>query len=93
METVKIKISSEEESSRVELFVRIAWAFLCSFVLYFFGLVAGLALIFQAIHILVTEKRHMGANAYLNSFVTAYIGLYAYIYLLTDERPPIIPKF
>ncbi|MDD5317852.1 MAG: DUF4389 domain-containing protein [Candidatus ainarchaeum sp.] len=93
MDTVKVKIDSEEQASRLELLIRFVWCAVAGLILNIVGLVAFCALVVQWFYILVFGKRHMGIANFVNAYLVAYTGLYAYMYLSTEERPPLVPQF
>jgi hypothetical protein len=92
METVKISVNSEEKASRPELFVRFFWGFVVAIILGIVGVFAAIAIIVQWLHILFLAKRHPSLSKFINSWYTAMAGLYFYMYLSTDERPPLVPS-
>jgi hypothetical protein len=91
MKTVKIAVTSKEQASRSELFVRFFWGTLVGIILGIVGVFAAIAMIVQWAHILVHAKRHPALSKFVNSWYTAMAELYFYMYLSTDERPPLVP--
>ena len=92
METVKITVKSEEKASRSELFVRFFWGFVVAIILSIVGVFAAIAMLVQWLHIFFLAKRHPSLSKFINSWYTATVGLYFYMYLSTDERPPLVPS-
>ena len=78
-----------EPSSRAELFIRIIYIFVLGIIIEAWGIVAGLAQIFQFFYVLIYAKKHQGAFDFMAGFLRFYFNVTAYSYLLTDERPPI----
>jgi Domain of unknown function (DUF4389) len=92
MKTVKISIKSKDVASRLELFVRIVWTIVSGIVLCVFSLLAFLCLVVHWLYILITGRRHKGLNNLLRVYVLYRTKLYAYSFMLTDERNPIFPE-
>ncbi len=78
-----------EISSRSELLIRILYLFVLGIIIEAWGIVAGLAQIFQFFYVLIYAKKHKGAFDFMAGFYRFYFNVNAYSYLLTDERPPI----
>jgi len=81
--------SYTEPSSRAELFIRIVYIFVLGIIIEAWGIVAGIAQIFQFFYVLIYAKKHQGAFDFMAGFFRFYFNLTAYTYLLTDKRPPI----
>jgi hypothetical protein len=92
MKSVSANVAFNPRASRVELLVRIVWAILAGLVLWIFALIAGIVWIIQILHILIYARRHKGMQSFVKSVMIQSFRLSAYIMLLTDERPPIIPE-
>jgi len=92
MKTVKMDVTLEKNPSRVELFIRIVWCAICAFVLYLFGIIAGLCCFVQFIYILILGKRMDALDPWIGKVVKGAAKLEAYAMLLTDERPPLVPE-
>ena len=86
---VTFSYSYIEHSSRVELFIRIIYIFVLGIIIEAWGIVAGLAQLFQFFYVLIYAKKHLGAFDFMAGFFRFYFNVTAYTYLLTDERPPI----
>ena len=93
METIKITIKSEEKASRLELFIRFIWYLIAGIILGIVGIFAYIAAFVQWLHILFLGKRHAALSKFVNAWVVAYMQLFAYFMLATDERPPLVPEF
>ena len=91
METVKINVTSAEKASRLELFIRWIWGTIVAIILCIIGIFAGIAMFIQWFYILLMGKRHPALAKFINAWFTAMTGLYFYMYLSTDERPPLMP--
>jgi len=92
MKTVDAKISFLPRARRTELLVRIVWGIVAGIVLFIFSFVAGILWIIQILHILIYARRHKGMQSFIKTVLVQRFRLSAYILLLTDERPPIIPE-
>ena len=92
MKTVKISADGQKVALRLELLVRLVWAVVSSVVLFFFGIIAMICALLQWLHILVTRRRHAWLNRVLASYVFYRAKLNAYLFMLTDERSPILPE-
>jgi hypothetical protein len=92
MKTVDAKVSFNPKAPRIELLVRIVWGILAGIVLMIFSFVAAILLFVQVFHILFLGRRHKGMHAFIKTVAIQRFRLSAYLTLLTDERPPIIPE-
>lgn len=92
MKTVDAKVSFNPKAPRTELLVRIVWAIAAGIVLFLFNIVAGILWVIQILYILVFGGRHKGMQSFIKTVVIQRYRLEAYLMLLTDERPPIIPE-
>jgi len=92
MKTVDAKISFYPRATRVELLVRIVWGIVAGIVLSLFSIVAGILFIVQILHVLIYARRHKGMQSFIKTVLVQRFRLSAYLLLLTDERPPIIPE-
>ncbi len=92
MKSVKSKITYKEKASRLELLVRIIYAIPIAVVLWIFGILAGLAQLILWFNILIFGKRHKLLHNFVKMYITYLFRVHAYLNLLTEERPPIIPE-
>ena len=92
METVKVNVTSAEKASRLELFIRWIWGTIVAIILSIIGIFAGIAMIVQWFYILILGKRHPALAKFVTNWFKAMTGLYFYMYLSTDERPPLMPE-
>lgn len=93
MESVKVTVKSDEKASRVELFIRFVWYFICMIVIAIVGMFAYIAIAIQWLHILILGKRHPALAKFVTAWYTQVAQVMFYILLCTDERPPIVPEF
>ena len=89
MNTVTIAMKSDESASRIELFVRIVWGIISGIVIVIFAMIAYIFLGIEWLLILILGKRIGALNDWIKKVLIYSIQLSAYIYLVTDERPPI----
>jgi len=92
MKTVKSSIIYKEKASRLELLVRIIYAIPIAIVLWLFGILVGVAQIILWFHILFLGRRHKTLSNFVKIYITYLFRVHAYLNLVTDERPPIIPE-
>ena len=92
MRTVKSQISYKEKASRLELFIRIIYAIPIAIVLWLFSFLVGLVQIILWLYILILGRRHKTLSDFIKMYVTYVFRVRAYLDLVTDERPPIIPQ-
>jgi uncharacterized membrane protein len=92
MKTVQYDVQSDQKASRVELFVRIIWGIISMIVLWILAVIAGICFILQWLYILVSGKRSTELNKVIKIYVRYQVGVISYLYLLTDERNPILPE-
>ncbi len=93
MKTIKVEVKSAEAASRKELVVRFAWGFLGGITYGITGMFAYVAMMVQWLHILFARKRHPALSKFINAWSIAYVKFELYLYLATDERPPLVPDF
>jgi len=92
MDTVKVNVTNVEKAGRLELIVRFIWGFIAGIILCIIGLfVIYLATPIQWLHILFLGKRNAALAKFATGWFTGMTQLYAYLLLLTDERPPLVP--
>jgi len=92
MKTVDTNVKYEESASRAELIIRFLWAIPLTIVLYILAIVGSVAWCVQWLVILVTAKRNKTLNEWILKMFDYSVKYSAYQYLLTDERPPIMPE-
>jgi cobalamin synthase len=82
----------EKKAGRIELFVRILYSIPIGLVLWIYGTIAGICLVFQWFIILIAGRRINGIAGIINGYLQYYTRVVGYLYLTTDRRPPILPK-
>jgi hypothetical protein len=87
---IKIDVGYEENASRLEaLIIRWVYAIFLVIVIEVWGLIAVIVLFFNWLHILILGKRNQGMHNFITGFFRFYTRVYGYLFLLTDERPPL----
>jgi hypothetical protein len=87
---IKLDVGYEEKASRLEvLIIRWLYGILLLIILGIWQIFAGLAMLGQWIVILITGARNKGLHDFVTSYFKFYTKSYGYLFMLTDERPPI----
>jgi hypothetical protein len=93
MKTVRTEIQYVEKSPRLELLIRIPYCIVLHLISAFLSSAVLIVLtIIHALYILLLGKRHSTLDRLMKSIVFYGSRANYYTYLLTDERPPIIPE-
>ncbi|HLC79801.1 MAG TPA: DUF4389 domain-containing protein [archaeon] len=91
MDSVKIKIKSEEKASRIELLIRFLYLIPLWIVLMVLSMIATIGIVVNFFTSLVLGKRIAILNRITEAYIIYQTEVSAYLYL-TDERPKIIPE-
>jgi len=89
MASVEVKVTPGASVSRVEVIIRIILAIILGIIAYIFSLIVGILWIVNFLTCLILAKRI--APEFTAKFVEWITKVGAYIYLVTDERPPWTP--
>jgi hypothetical protein len=81
----------EHDAGRLELLIRIVYWILIGIVLWVYGIIAGICLIIQWIHILILGRRNEALSNLVKGYLEYLIHVQPYIYFMTDKRPDIMP--
>jgi len=81
----------EHDASRLELFIRIIYWILIGIVAWVYGIIAGICLIIQWIHILILGRRNETLSNIAKGYFEYIVHVMNYIYFMTDKRPDIMP--
>jgi len=81
----------QHDASRLELLIRIVYWILIGIVAFVYGIIATICLIIQWFHILILGKRHQGLSDFAKGYLEYLVHVMAYTYIMTDERPDILP--
>lgn len=92
MKTVKYDVTYEEKASRLELLIRFLWSIPSYLVLMVLSMVAMIMMVLQFFHMLLLGKRHKAMHEWIMKFMAYEVKWITYVYLLTDERNPILPE-
>lgn len=92
MKTVKMDVTFEEKSGRLELFVRWLWAIPSYIVMMVLVIIACIANVIQWIHILLLGKKNKTLFEWTEKYIVYAYKFMSYFFLLTDERNPIFPE-
>lgn len=89
--SVSVSVKPDDKVNRVEVIVRILYAIVLYIVMIFVGIALYILLIINFLTCLILAKR-IGAG-FLGNVVEWMTKITAYMFFVTDERPPFIPKF
>ena len=89
MESVKVEIIPGAEVSRVEVIIRIVLAIILGIIASVFGMVACVIVCLNFFTCLIFAKRI--AADFVAKYLAWIVKVYAYLYFVTDERPPWTP--
>jgi hypothetical protein len=92
MKSVKYTVAYSEKAGRLELFIRWIWAIPSYIVLVILAIIGCIAMFLQFFHILFMGKRNKFLNEWVMKFFSYEVKWMSYIYLLTDERNPLMPE-
>ncbi len=81
----------EHDASRLDLFIRIVYWIIIGIVLWVYGLVSGICLIIQWIHILILGRRNEWLSDFVKGYLEYLVHVMPYIYFMSDKRPDIFP--
>ncbi len=88
--SVSVSVKPDDKVSRVEVIVRILYAIVLYIVSIFVGIALYILLIINFLTCLILAKR-IGAG-FLGNVVEWFTKIAAYMFFVTDERPPFLPK-
>lgn len=82
----------EQHARRLELLIRIVYSIAVGIILALYGIVAMICLIIQFFYVLIFGRRHEELSNFIKGYLEYYVHVLAYIYLMTDKRPGVLPK-
>jgi hypothetical protein len=83
----------EHDARRVELFVRIVYAWIAiTIVLAVYGIIAEICMLIQWFVILILGRRSEGLSNFIKGYLEYYVHVIGYYFFMTDRRPGIMPK-
>ena len=81
----------EHDAGRLELLVRILYWILIGIVMWVYGLIAGICLVIQWVHILILGSRNDALSNVAKGYLEYIVHVMGYVYIMTDKRPDVIP--
>ena len=82
----------EQDAGRLELFVRIVYAWIAiGIVLVVYGFIAEICVLIQWFVILILGRRNEGLSNFVKGYLDYFVHVLGYYYVMTDERPGILP--
>ncbi|MFQ6088470.1 MAG: DUF4389 domain-containing protein [Candidatus Methanofastidiosia archaeon] len=86
---IKVELEYVESASRLQLFVRIVIAIVWGIIASIWGFFAEIAVIVQWFYVLIFGRRAQSLYKFTRGFFKFYLRYLGYVYILTDEIPPI----
>jgi hypothetical protein len=93
MEGVEINVPYKKETTRVEMIYRILYCIAYCFIASIVGTIISVIMGIQFLIMVITATRHDKLNHYIHVYLVWITEIAAYLYMLTDERPNLIPQF
>ncbi|MFA6269067.1 MAG: DUF4389 domain-containing protein [archaeon] len=88
---VTVSVKPDVKVSRLEVIIRIPMCIILGIILYIMSIIVGILWVINIITSLILAKRvAAGFTAKVIEWMTKIM---AYLYLVTDERPPFLPSF
>jgi hypothetical protein len=81
----------EQNASRLELLIRIAYWIIIGIVSAIYGILAFICLCIQWFHILVLGQRNDALSNFAKGYLEYMVHVMSYTYIMTDKRPDILP--
>ncbi|KAF5435763.1 protein of unknown function (DUF4389) [Candidatus Methanophagaceae archaeon] len=81
----------EHDAKRLELFIRIVYAFVILVVLMVYGVIAQICMFIQWFVILILGRRSEGLSNFIKGYLEYWVHVVGYVYWMTDDRPGIMP--
>jgi hypothetical protein len=92
MKGIKIDIPYDEKTTRVEMIYRILYCIAYCIIASILGTIISFVMLIQFLIMVITATKHEKLNHYIHVYIVWITEISAYLYLLTDERPDLIPK-
>ena len=86
---VRFSASYEKEASRLELLIRIVYGLFLGIIAWIWGFFVSCAVLIHWFYILIIGERHSSLWNFTAEYTRFYYRVMGYLYLFTDERPPI----
>ncbi|MDD3159631.1 MAG: DUF4389 domain-containing protein [Candidatus ainarchaeum sp.] len=90
MADVNVNITPGKDVSRLEVIIRMIYGMIVGIVLYLFLIVTYIVILINFFSCLILAKRI--APEFTAKVIAQATKLMAYMFYVTDERPPIIPE-
>ena len=81
----------EHDAKRLELLIRIVYAFVILVVLVVYGVIAEICMFIQWFVILILGRRSEGLSNFIKGYLEYWVHVIGYVYWMTDDRPGIMP--
>jgi len=81
----------EQNASRLELLIRIAYWIIIGIVAWVYGFIAFICLFVQWFHILILGRRNQALSDIAKGYLEYMVHVMSYMYIMTDRRPDILP--
>jgi len=81
----------EQNASRLELLIRIAYWIIIGIVAWVYGIIAFICLFVQWFHILILGRRNQALSDIAKAYLEYMVHVMSYMYIMTDRRPDILP--
>ncbi|KAF5435764.1 protein of unknown function (DUF4389) [Candidatus Methanophagaceae archaeon] len=82
----------EHDAKRLELLIRIVYAFVILVVLVVYGVIAEICMFIQWFVILILGRRSEGLSNFIKGYLEYWVHVVGYVYWMTDDRPGIFPE-
>jgi len=82
----------EHDARRWELLVRIFYSIAIMFVMFVYGIIAGILMIIQWFVILILGRRNKDLSEFIRGYLEYHVHVLSYTSWMTDSRPGIMPK-
>jgi hypothetical protein len=89
LDSVKVEITPGGDASRLEVIVRFIYGTIAIIILCIFMAIAEILVFINFFTCLILAKRI--APGFIASVLTQMTRVYAYLFYVTDERPPLVP--
>ena len=92
MKTVKFDVTYSEKASRWELIIRFLWSIPSYIVVFVLAIIMLVSWVLQFIHVLIMGKRNKTLYDWTLKYLTYLVKYESYLFILTEERNPILPE-